>query len=206
MRPGPGHSAEDVAAHQCGRLQGAMVELVAECGYDAVSVAALCERACVSKRDFYKRFSGKEECFLAAYDTIVTDSLHGVLVAVEGKEEWRQGFGHGFLAFARQVVGNPEAAQLALVEVFAAGALAVERMLHTNRLFEALVAKTISPADGPTRLPPLVVKGIVAGCGRVARARLLSGHPRRLTLDGGELMDWALSFCDDGAALSLIHI
>lgn len=177
-----------------------MVELVAEHGYEAVSVTALTERARVSKRDFYKRFSGKEECFLAAYDAIVARSLRGVLAAVEEKEDWRQGLGHGFLTFARQVVGNPEAARLALVEVFAAGAVAVERMLYTNRLFEALVAKTISPADGPTRLPPLVVKGIVAGCGRVARARLLSEHPRRLTLDGGELMDWALSFCDDDAA------
>jgi AcrR family transcriptional regulator len=174
-----------------------MVELVAEHGYNAVSVAMLTKRARVSKRDFYKHFSGKEECFLATYDAIVSDSLRGVLAAVEGKEEWRQGLGHGFLAFARQIAGNPAAARLALVEVFAAGAIAVERVLHTNGLFEALVAKTLALADGPTRLPPLVVKGIVAGCGRVARARLLSGHPQRLTLDGGELMEWALCFCDD---------
>lgn len=41
------------------------------------------------------------------------------------------------------------------------------------------------------------MKGIVAGGGRVARARLLSEHPPQLTLDGGDLMEWALSFCDD---------
>lgn len=197
LRPGPGRSAEDVAAHQRCRLQKAMVELVAEHGYNAVTVAALTKRARVSKRDFYKHFSGKEECFLATYDFIVSHSLRGVLAAVEGKEEWRQGLGHGFLAFARQIACNPEAARLALVDVFAAGAVAVERMLHTNQLFEALVTKTLARGDGPTRLPPLVVKGIVAGCGRVARARLLSGHPRQLALDGGELMEWALSFCDD---------
>ena len=34
----------------------------------------------------------------------------------------------------------------------------------------------------------------------MARARLLSGDPRQLTLDGGELMEWALSFCDDDVA------
>jgi AcrR family transcriptional regulator len=177
-----------------------MIELVAERGYNAVSVATLAKHARVSKRDFYKHFSGKEECFLATYDLIVSDSLRGILAAVEGKEEWRQGLGYGFLAFARQIAGDPEAARLALVEVFAAGAVAVERMLHTNRLFEALVSKTLAVADGPTRVPPLVVKGIVAGCGRLARARLLSGHSRQLTLDGGELMDWALSFCDDDVA------
>jgi AcrR family transcriptional regulator len=174
-----------------------MVELVAEHGYNGVAVATLSNRAGVSKRDFYKHFAGKEECFLATYDVIVSNSVRGILAATEGEEEWCERIRLGFLAFAGQIAGSPETARLALVEVFAAGAPAVERMEHTNRLFEALVAKNLALADGSPRLPRLVVKGIVAGCGRVARARLLSGHPRRLSLDGGELMEWALSFCDD---------
>jgi AcrR family transcriptional regulator len=174
-----------------------MVELVAERGYDAVTVAVLTERARVSKRDFYKHFAGKEECFLAAYDTIVSKSARGILAAVEGEEEWRERLRLGFLAFAGQIAGSPEAARLTLVEPFAAGSTAVERMLHTNQLFEALVAKNFALADGPPRLPPLVVKGIVAGCFRLARARLLSGNSRQLALDGDELIDWALSLCDD---------
>jgi AcrR family transcriptional regulator len=186
--------------HQRARLHEAMVELTVEHGYDAVTVAALTNRAHVSKRDFYKLFSGKEECFLATYDIIVNHSLRGILVAIEGEEEWRERLRLGFLTFAGQIAGNPEAARLALVEVFAASAGAVERMLHTNRLFEALVVKDLARTDGSPRLPRLLVKGIVAGCARVARARLLSGHPRQLTLDGDELMEWAFSFCDDEAA------
>jgi AcrR family transcriptional regulator len=186
--------------HQRARLHEAMVELAAEHGYNAFSVAALVKRARVSKRDFYKRFSGKEECFLATYDIIVNHSLRGIHAAVEGEEEWRERLRLGYLAFAGQIAGNPEAARLALVEAFAAGAGAVKRMLHTNQLFEALVAKSLARAEGSPRLPRLLVKGIVAGCGRVARARLLSGNPRQLTLDGDELMEWTLSFCGDDAA------
>jgi AcrR family transcriptional regulator len=174
-----------------------MVELVAEHGYNGVAVAALSNRAGVSKRDFYKHFAGKEACFLSTYDVIVSHSVRGILAATEGEEEWCERIRLGFLAFSGQIASSPETARLALVEVFAAGAPAVERMEHTNRLFEALVAKNIALADGSPWLPRLVVKGIVAGCGRVVRARLLSGHPRRLTLDGGELMEWALCFCDD---------
>jgi AcrR family transcriptional regulator len=174
-----------------------MVELVAEHGYNAVAVATLSNHARVSKRDFYKHFDSKEECFLAAYDSIVGQSVRGILAAAEGEEEWCQRLRLGFLAFAGQIAGNPDAARLALVEAFAAGAVAVERVLRTNRLFEALVAKNFALADEAPRLPRLVVKGIVAGGIRVARARLLAGHPRQLTLDGGELMEWALSFCDD---------
>jgi AcrR family transcriptional regulator len=186
--------------HQRARLHEAMVELAAERGYNAVSVAALVKRARVSKRDFYKRFSGKEECFLATYDIIVSHSLRGIHAAVEGEEECRERLRLGYLTFAGQIADNPEAARLALVEAFAAGAGVVERRLRTSRLFEALVAKSFALADGSPRLPRLLVKGIVAGCGRVARARLLSGDPRRLTLDGDELMEWGLSFCDDDVA------
>jgi AcrR family transcriptional regulator len=174
-----------------------MIELVAEHGYNAVSVEKLASCARVSKRDFYKLFASKEECFLAAYDAIVSHSVRGIAAAVEGEEEWRERFRLGFLAFADQITSHPAAARLALVEAFIAGAVAVERMQSTNLLFETLVAKNLALADDAPRLPPLVVKGIVAGGSRLARARLLSGHPRQLALDGDELLRWALSFCDD---------
>jgi len=186
--------------HQRARLHEAMVELAAERGCNAVSVAALVNRAHLSKRDFYKHFSSKEECFLATYDIIVNHSLRGIHAAIEGEEEWRERLRLGYLTFAGQIADNPEAARLALIESFAAGAGAVERKQRTGRLFEALVAKSLAPADGSPRLPRLLVKGIAAGCARVARARLLSGDPRQLTLDGDELMEWALSLCDDDAA------
>lgn len=196
LRPGPGLSAGDVAAHQRGRLQEAMVELVAEHGYNGFAVATLSNHANVSKRDFYKHFAGKEECFLATYDSIVSHSVRGILAAAEGEEEWRERLRLGFLAFAGQIANSPDTARLALIEVFAAGPISVEPMLHTSRLFEALVAKNSAFADGGPRLPRLVVKGIVAGGGWMARARLLSGHVREPALDGGELLEWALSFCD----------
>lgn len=174
-----------------------MIELVAEHGYNAVSVAKLTSRARVSKRDFYKLFPSKEECFLAAYDIVVSHSVRGIIAAAEGEEEWRERLRLGLLAFAGQIAASPDAARLALVEVFAAGAVAVERLLRTSRLFEALVAKNFALVDEAPQLPRLVVKGMVAGGGRMARARLLSGQPRELALDGNELPEWALSFCDD---------
>lgn len=195
LRPGPGLSPEDVAVHQRGRLQEAMVELVAEHGYNGFAVATLSNHASVSKRDFYKHFASKEECFLATYDSIVSHSVRGILAAAEGEEEWRERLRLGFLAFAGQIANSPDAARLALIEVFAAGPIAVEPMLRTSQLFEALVTKNFAFDDG-ARLPRLVVRGIVAGGGWMARARLLSGHVREPALDGGELLEWALSFRD----------
>jgi AcrR family transcriptional regulator len=197
LKPGPGLSAKQVAAHQRRRLHEAIIELVAEHGYNAVSVVKLTNRARISKRDFYKLFAGKEECFLATYDLIVSRSARGIVVAAEGGEDWRERLRLGFLAFADQIAGKPETARLALVEAFTAGAVAVERMQRTNLLFEALMAKNLALADDAPRLPPLVVKGVVAGGSRLAQARLLSGNPRQLALEGDELVEWALSFCGD---------
>ncbi len=174
-----------------------MVELVAEHGYGAVPVARLAKHAGVSKRDFYKHFASKEECFLATYDIIVKRSLRGVLGAVEGEDDWRERLRLGFRAFAGQIADHPEAARLALVEVFAVGAIAVEPVRRTNQAFEALLADAC--AGESDRLPRLLVKGIVAGCGLVARARLLSGRQGQPALDGDELIEWGLSLCDDDA-------
>lgn len=174
-----------------------MIELVAEHGYDAVSVVRLTNRARVSKRDFYKLFAGKEECFLAVYDTIVSRSVRGIVAAVEGEEDWRERLRLGFLAFADQITRNPETVRLALVDALTVSAVAVERMQRTNLLFEALMVKILGLADDAPRLPPLVVRGVVSGGSRLAQARLLSGHPRQPALNGDELLAWALSFCDD---------
>ena len=173
---------------------------MAEHGYDAVTVAKLTNRARVSKRDFYKLFAGKEECFLAAYDVVVSRSVHGVIAAAAGEEDWRKRLRLGFLALADQVTGNPATARLALVETFNAGTVAVERMQRTNLLYEALMMKNLVRAADAPRLPQLVVKGIVAGGGRLVQARLLSGDPRQPVLDGDELLEWALSFCHDDVA------
>jgi AcrR family transcriptional regulator len=176
-----------------------MVELVAEGGYDAVTVTMLTDRAGVSTRDFYKRFASKEECFIATYDDVIDRSLRRILAAIAGEDEPGERLRLGLLAYAAQIADDPATARLAMVEVFAAGAGAVERMLRANGLFEALLVRGVAAAGPGVTLPPPVVKGVVAGIARLARARLLSGDPRRLALDGAELVEWVLSFCDEAA-------
>jgi AcrR family transcriptional regulator len=197
LNPGPGRSPEAVAANQCARLRAAMLELCAELGYPRVTVRALTRRAGVSTRTFYAHFADKEACFLATYDLIVSTSMRGLLtgreVEVEGGD-WREPLIRGFRIFSQQLARNPLAARLALVEAFAAGPEALARMRHTDGLFEALVTQSFARPPRGVALPPLLVKGIVAGIARVARGRLLAGRERHFALDGRELMEWAVSF------------
>ena len=59
---------EQVLADQRARLLAAVPGVVAEHGYEAMSVADIVKRAAVSRNAFYKNFSDKQECFAIAHE------------------------------------------------------------------------------------------------------------------------------------------
>jgi AcrR family transcriptional regulator len=71
-------SREQVAANQRSRIMSAMIELVGEQGYGATAVAEVTKRAGLSRKAFYEHFAGKQDCFLATYDTIVGEGYERV--------------------------------------------------------------------------------------------------------------------------------
>src|SRR5213592_2737079 len=72
LPPGRGAmSPEEVARHQRGRLQAAMVEAVKLHGYADTTLRELLALAGVSKAAFYQHFADKQDCFLATFDTIM---------------------------------------------------------------------------------------------------------------------------------------
>ena len=65
-----GLDPEEVRRDQRERLQTALIELIAERGYQAVRILDLTKLARVSRPTFYSLYADKEELFLAAYDEI----------------------------------------------------------------------------------------------------------------------------------------
>jgi AcrR family transcriptional regulator len=194
LRPGPGRPAEQVACHQRTRIFGAMVEIVGEEGYGSVTVRRLSGLAGVSTRAFYANFEGKEECFLRTYELIVQRAATRVADAQVDGGDWLERLRLGFAAFAREIEANPRAARLALVEAFSAGPAALEQMKRSEGLFEAMVSASLSRSPEEIAVPPLVVKGIVAGVSCLARKLLLTGREREMPVLADELLDWALAF------------
>ena len=100
---------------------------MAEGGYPATTVADVTERAGVSRKTFYEHFQGKEDCFLAAYDTGAKAIFEAMADAAGGLEDWREtldavlstwlGFLDADLAFTRAH----------MIEFWAAGDAARER-------------------------------------------------------------------------------
>jgi len=195
-------SADEVASHQRARIHGAMIEIAGERGYGAVTVRELAQLAGVSTRAFYEHFDSKEECFLSTHDLVVRRIAAGVVAAQSGERNWIERLRLAFAAFAREIESKPRAARLAMIETFAVGPAALERMRRTEEVFEAMVGESFSHAPNDIEVPPLLIMGLVAGSARVARGRVLTGHEGELLDLAGELLDWALCLrCDSAAEL-----
>jgi AcrR family transcriptional regulator len=182
-----------VASHQRARLHAAMIELVAERGYGALTVRELVRAAGVSTRAFYRHFSGKEQCLLATHELIVRRSALRVMAAQDGCTDRHERLRLAVGAFGTGIARNPKAARLALVDTYAVWPAALVRMQRADRAFEALInAGAARAAD--REAAPLIVKGIVCGIERVTRARLLAGSERELPQLAGELVEWVLCY------------
>jgi AcrR family transcriptional regulator len=200
LRPGPGRPREQAASHQRARIHAAMIELVSERGYGAVTVRELVRTAGVSPRTFYEHFADKDACFLRTYGLIVRRSTKEVAAAQKGCHDWRERLRLALRAWADGIVREPKAARLGLGEVFAGGAPALEQMRRAEGHYEAMIEQSFAGAPDPLPVPPLVVKGIVAGVHRVARARLLAGRAPELPGVVDELLEWMLCFRSHAAA------
>lgn len=118
---------EFVARNQRERLIAGLAEAVAENGYAGTTIAHITRHAAVSRRTFYEHFNSKDECFVAAYDTVMTELNRRVGEAFEQEEEWPQAVRAGLAAMLEFLTSEPHLARLSMVEALVAGPVVVER-------------------------------------------------------------------------------
>ncbi|MFH5207237.1 TetR/AcrR family transcriptional regulator [Antrihabitans sp. NCIMB 15449] len=162
-------SRAEVLESQRGRLYVAMLDAVAERGYQPVTVADLVSRAQISRRTFYELFDTKEECFAAAFELIV--DLVGIrlnnAIRSAGQLDWEQLVRTSLTAYLTILTEEP----------------AVGRALH----IEALIAG-----------PPLIGyrrRMITLFADRMRAARALGVHEHAVS---GELPDEVFEFLIGG--------
>jgi AcrR family transcriptional regulator len=115
-----------------------MMELCAERGYHAVSVAGVSSRAQVSSATFYAEFDGKEDCLLAAYQA-AAGRLFGEMGQLLGSRDWSAAARGALETLLRGVEREPAAAHVLLVEARGAGPRLAEERLRTLETLEASI-------------------------------------------------------------------
>lgn len=167
-----GLTREEVAAQQRSRLLVAMVEVAAEKGYVATSVADVLKRSRVSRLTFYENFANKEACFIAAYE-LVTDIL-----AERMEEALRLGgtplerFDRVVGAYLAGLAAEPEVARVFLVEVYAAGVEVLGRRLTVQATWTEWVAELFGATTAEQRLACETVVGALIS---LVTTRVLTG-------------------------------
>ena len=76
--PRPALPREFIALHKQRRIMDALAELTAEQGYEATKISDIVKRAGVARKTLYDNFEGKEEVFLAAFDSARDEVLRRV--------------------------------------------------------------------------------------------------------------------------------
>ncbi|MBS1863480.1 MAG: TetR/AcrR family transcriptional regulator [Actinobacteria bacterium] len=155
---------EFVAAHKRRRMIDAMSELCSEQGYEATRIAHVVRRAHVARKTLYDNFAGKEELFLAAFDTTLAEAEVEVAEACESipAAEWEVRTEAGLRALLGYVAANPAAARLALVEAPAASPTSAARYEAALDGFIARLRGAARPRSGhPATLEEALVGGTV---------------------------------------------
>ncbi len=173
---------------QRARLLGAALNVVDELGYPSATVAHVTSRARVSRRTFYDVFGNREDCLLAALESVVErinrelSDLH--LDALSWRERVRAGLWTILSFFARE----PVLARVCIVQALRGG----PRVLERREQVLAGLARTVdagrSENDKAQACPPLMADGLVGAAFGIVYGRLLRGEREPLTDLFGELM------------------
>jgi AcrR family transcriptional regulator len=116
-----------IARSQRERLLDAAIDVVAEKGYAATTIADLTGKAGISRTTFYELFEDKEACFLAAYDVAADVLARRVEAAFESQGAWPERVRAGLEALLESLAAEPAVARLALVDFGSAGPAAQRR-------------------------------------------------------------------------------
>ena len=101
---------------QHARLLEAMVEVVAEKGYERATVADAVRLARVSRGTFYALFASKQECLVAAYRLATEVLEERIAEAVRGAPDWREELRRGLRAYLHVLGEDPRYARVHLLE------------------------------------------------------------------------------------------
>jgi AcrR family transcriptional regulator len=183
---------EFVAVRKRRRITDAMAGLTAEQGYEATKIADIVKRAGVARKTLYDNFDGKEEVFLAAFDSAVEEMAEQIEAACEqaGEDGWEQRAEIGMRAFLAFVAERPDAARMCIVEAVSATPAASARYEEALLRFVELLRRS-APAD--TGLPVTIEETLVGGVAWILHQQIRRGETEQAPELLPELLDFLLS-------------
>lgn len=166
---------EFVAGHKRRRMMDAIAELTADNGYEATKIADIVRRAAVARKTLYDNFDGKEDLFLSAVDSTMTE----MRVVIEEACEQSNGNGSpqerivtGLEALLEFIAAHPAATRMCMLEAIAATPSSARLYDAGMRNFVELLRKS-TPAEAD--LPDTIEESLVGGVAWVLQLQIRRG-------------------------------
>jgi AcrR family transcriptional regulator len=175
----PALPREFIAGHKRRRIMDALAELTAEQGYEATKISDIVRRAAVARKTLYDNFTGKEEVFLAAFDTAVEEMRERIEEACAGAgNDLQERVEAGLEAFLDCIAEDPARARMCLIEALSATPATTERYEDAVQSFVEMAQRALPQDD---RLPKTIEETLVGGVGWIAYQQIRRHETERVT-------------------------
>jgi len=173
----PALSREFIAQHKQRRIMDALAELTAEQGYEATKISDIVKRAGVARKTLYDNFEGKEEVFLAAFDSARDEVMRRVEEGgTDAEGDGQERIEGGLAAFLGFVAEQPTVARMCMIEALSATPTATKRYEDAVDDFVELTRKALPDDD---RLPDTVAETLVGGVAWIVYQQIRRGEAER---------------------------
>lgn len=186
---------EFVVHNQRERLIAGLAEAIAENGFASTTIAHITRHAAVSRRTFYEHFNSKDECFVAAYDTVMAELSERIENAFQEEDEWPRAIRAGLAAMLEFLAAEPNLARLSMVESLVAGPVVVERY---DAAIQGLLPYLEAGREGASKevlaqLSPTTEEALVGGMISLISRRIIAGKASELEELLPDLVEFALA-------------
>jgi AcrR family transcriptional regulator len=199
---------EAVRDSQRSRISRAMLEVVAEHGYEAATVAMVVAAARVSRNAFYEFFADKTDCFLTVSNEL-NEELLAVVLGAGDQDDWVSAVRRGTAAYLEWWQLHAAFARAYFMGFAELGARAVAQRQAAYEPFVAMfaelgrLAREQQPGLGP--LPEIVPRALVFAITEIVSDEIQDGRADQLPGLADQLV-WLIvrMLADDATARALV--
>jgi AcrR family transcriptional regulator len=189
------------------RISRAMLEVVAEHGYEAATVSQVVAAARVSRNAFYEFFADKTDCFVTVSAELNRELL-GIVLAAADEPDWTRAVQRGTAAYLGWWREHAAFARAYFTGYAELGAPAVAQRRAAYEPFEVMFLELGRRArDEQRELPPLpeiVPRVLVFAITEVVADEIRAGRADRLSELGSQLVELVVRLlADDATARAL---
>jgi len=177
LSSGPGGPPrQQVIKIQRARILAAAVDVVEESGYAAMTVAAVVQRARISRKTFYEVFANRDECFVAVVEEILSRASSVASAAYTAESNWLAATRSALNSLLCLIDEEPRLARIWFVDAMAGPDVVHERKAEATAMLVAAVDLGRGMAGGKGQPPQLIGEATVGGISQIIHTRLVNGH------------------------------